>query len=321
MVDRITFKKQWVTTKDSVVYALQNSTVYRLQALLWELKDALVNPTLGGVWTVLASSDGTTANTNDNWIDPTDAVHGTSSTGARGWILLKSPTGGFGPYYMLIDNWHTSNNYRCQIYFTRSQPNISSPSTTARPPATGSEWSHADAYPADYSNANYYAACHCAVADDGSFFFAAQLDTEVWGQYVAFNIWDPDTVHAAETIGASSLVWGGDNNKKMTDGATIWQSLHPPDNTQVALAQISYMIDGVQTARKIHQDAVDNNWKAMPAYLFSTVATKYSIRGALGDLYLAHDYERDGVPAYDMLGMKACKFGPYWVPHTALPRT
>lgn len=317
----ITFKKQWVTTKNSVVYQITTGNAYTLQAYLWELKDAIVNPALGGVWTVLASSDGTTADTNDNWANPSDVVHGATSGSARAWILLESPSSALGPYYLLLDNWHT-NSHQCQIYFTQSQPNIASPSTTARPASTGDEWSYANAYPSDL-DVDYFHSCHCSVADDGSFFFAVWVnEKDTIGELFAFNVWDPDTTHSGETVGASSLLTNDGSTIKRyhDDAANVWKSLHPADGSQVTLAPVSYLYDTTQVVEYMHEDTIDNNYRALPVYLFCTDATKYSLRGALGDLYLPPDYLQDGAPVYDDSGVKACKIGPYWVPNSALPR-
>ena len=70
--------------------AIGESTVVNNQKTFFAIKQAMIgfssNP-----WTVLSSSDGTTADSTDNWLISTDLVW---STGNHSWIVLTKPTTG-----------------------------------------------------------------------------------------------------------------------------------------------------------------------------------------------------------------------------------
>lgn len=64
-----------------------SSTIESVRNLYFNIKQSLQN---SGGWQVIASSNGSVANTNDNWIS-TSSLNWPSG-GARSWIILKHPT-------------------------------------------------------------------------------------------------------------------------------------------------------------------------------------------------------------------------------------
>jgi hypothetical protein len=90
-----TLQRTWTTDQNNAP-SDQSSTGAQVAEVLLTFKNAL--KTAG--WTVTQSSDGSTADSNDNWSVVGDITNG---TGAHSWIVLKSPA-----------NYPSSGNY---IYF------------------------------------------------------------------------------------------------------------------------------------------------------------------------------------------------------------
>lgn len=97
---------------------LLNSADATNRRLMLALKQSLVetgsSPVVASPWTVVASSDGTTADLTDRWSDAdTDLVWG---TGNRSWILLRQTAIGGGNFEYLIDlNSTTFQGSRCTM--------------------------------------------------------------------------------------------------------------------------------------------------------------------------------------------------------------
>jgi len=89
--------------------------------------------TLSTPWTVVASSNGTTASAADNWSSVTDLNW---STGAHSWIVLRQ-TGINGQNVELCIDLNQTSPYFLNLTVSMGAGfNVSSPSTTARPTAT-----------------------------------------------------------------------------------------------------------------------------------------------------------------------------------------
>jgi hypothetical protein len=92
----------------------------------------------GSYWTCISSSDGTTADGNDNWGSTYDAskLVRNSSGNSHSWIVLKSPNtiSSDGPYYLLLDLNNSSNGYASLRYSKNSYTggtNTTSPTSTS----------------------------------------------------------------------------------------------------------------------------------------------------------------------------------------------
>lgn len=114
--------------------------------LAWYLAKGLSSQTVSGItaglWTVIASSDGTTADENDNWGDTFDAakIVAADPGTAHSWILMESPAGlTGGPYYMLVDCSHVDHPEAVRIVFTAEAFDLGSLTTENAPVTTDSE--------------------------------------------------------------------------------------------------------------------------------------------------------------------------------------
>lgn len=118
-----------------------------LKSIVWGLKALLTGQITGShgatgeapgssIWTCISSSDGTTADGNDNWglIYDTNKLVRNTNGNAHSWIVLKSPDAiaSDGPYYLLLDFDNSSGGYMTVKYskndFTGGT-NTSSPSS------------------------------------------------------------------------------------------------------------------------------------------------------------------------------------------------
>ena len=109
-------------------------------------------------WTVRGSSDGTTANTSDNWTDDTDLVH---SSGAHSWIVLRNSTLDIEICFDL--NTVTTNVI--DVWAARTAYNLASPVTTAKPTSTN-EWEIGNSWNVLYSTACVRSIVHILATDE-----------------------------------------------------------------------------------------------------------------------------------------------------------
>jgi hypothetical protein len=134
--------------------------------------------TLTTPWVVAASSNGTVADTNDNWNSTSDLVWG---TGAHSWIILRQ-TGINGQNIEICIDLNTSQTFYGNIITSNGNGfNVSSPVTTARPTATD-EYAHVSGLNYWFYNGtgSFSSVLNVEVSDDGQC-------TRVWG-YIAGTI-------------------------------------------------------------------------------------------------------------------------------------
>ncbi len=88
-------------------------------------------------WTVLASSNRTAADLNDNWVTYGDITRGGNDTWPGSWILLQAPT---TPTTWLLLDYTSSIDRDIVLRWCLSQPDISVLSPYRTPEATGPEF-------------------------------------------------------------------------------------------------------------------------------------------------------------------------------------
>ncbi len=321
----MTWEKDWAKTwftvdPGTVVIARADTggaTNVRYIPALFAIKDRLTSAGVGA-WTVLASSGkggggSLVANTSDNWLSADDLVSATADTLPRSWILLKSPERRVGSYYLLIDFWGTSELY-CNWYFTKDQPDISSPLTTARPPATGNEWSHLAQYIVRSSTSTQYITSMVAVrAHDGSFvigFSAPLVEEHTTNKLYMLNVlrnpkpWD--------TVGAVTLIQGA--TTRIRHNTTItFKSLHSTG----AAVDIQPVWFECQTTSIMPYNLTDpwvDKWLTYPVPLLSVTAGTKTFRGDLEDIYWLGDLSGDGTLMYANGVVKAMRIGNFSIP-------
>lgn len=140
MATNPTKDKTWEYNINNLVLAdsTQGSTTAHADKrnLLLGIKEAMTDGGLTAPWTVVSSSNGTTAGASDNWTDIDDLVWSTSDGGARGWIVLRQ-TGISTTFELLIDLRQGSiNDDGGEIRMYVAQAGFTGGTTTARPTAT-----------------------------------------------------------------------------------------------------------------------------------------------------------------------------------------
>lgn len=321
-------QKVWHTSVNGLVHVRtigndSDDSDDRNKKVLFEIKQGLVSSGTGA-WTVLASSGkaggaSLIADTNDNWTLYTDLVRGPTDTDDRSWILLRSPRSKDGGYYYLLIDYFGGTDEKVNYYFTRSQPDISSPAIDARPPSTGDEWSHLDEYVCSTDkNGQTWTTMVMSRANDGSFVAGVKAPGDNMtenGQYccalIMFNVlegkkqWDD--------AGAVSLVRSGFGQAMFIKTTMPFQTLHQ-DGSQVTCHPIQYQVQNGNIQQNMGTDLSTGEWPGIPVWLVSIDTGKKTLRGWLEDLYWAPVILRDGVSMFSGEVIAATKMGPFSVP-------
>jgi len=136
----VTLNKTWSGPNQAAFTSSSDQAVQYRQAC-YSLKTFL----LSGGWTVERSSNGTTADGNDNWDSVSDIVFGTEASQAHSWISLIAPTGKGNPsggsnYRLLLncDNSNADTTPQTLVFYI-ARGTYTGGSTTTRPTITGVE--------------------------------------------------------------------------------------------------------------------------------------------------------------------------------------
>lgn len=166
MVNTPTFASDWPVSTD---YIEAHKTLLRnikdnLKSSTGWTDSAGAAKTLSTPWTVVASSNGTVADTSDNWNTNADMVFTTPGT-AHSWIVLRQ-TGISGQNYEVCLDCKSTNQYLISAYISYAGFNVSSLVTTRRPVATDEQAAFDDT---SWFNgtATFSAVLNFAVTDDG----------------------------------------------------------------------------------------------------------------------------------------------------------
>jgi len=212
--------------KGNIPYVNNATATALLQNAIWLLKQNLINGTISGgtagsharnansVWTVLGSSDSSTASINDGvdrWTDYTKVVCAASGS-AHSWILLHNATLG---YDVLIDANSTTTNLRLaatktsDAVFTGGSTTTGPTSTSefnARTNSTGASQNGTFLGDVITAGTNY---AHFQTDDSGHFFFAlSRAGTNVFHGFCAFT----QTVNPSGSDTRNTLLWMDGNS-------------------------------------------------------------------------------------------------------------
>lgn len=313
----MSLEKTWqISTNDLLISDASNIT--RAQRQVWWYYDFLTRSNLTGKWTILGSSNGTTAGMDgvDRWGRPFNAsnlVYGSNGS-AHSWIVLQSPVA-LGPIYVTIAYDKTGFYESVSWYFSYAAP--TGGSTTQNPTVPSPSESYVninnDAYGANYR-------FHGAMADDGSFIVAMGRDLSN-----AFN--------GFISVSKLSELRAGDGNGTViklitqTGGALSYANLlddwrgRAPDGTQVTLSVIrpAYGSAGTDLLLGMNQDTTELKYLDWPAYLFVNTASKRSIKGRLPDIRLSIGGLASGTCQPSSGTPEKMVSGAFWLPANASP--
>jgi len=160
-----------------VLSLLRTSSSYNSPSFLYFFKEGLkADPS---PWTVLASSNTSVADTNDNWNGPSDIIlvgtFGVTDTWPGSWMVLKSST--VPAIYLLLD-YSTTSTYRVNARWSEYPYDLSDSGIYRLPTATGpeisAEWAITEPGSGSYE---YYITM--LKADDGSFIYIGTPNASV----------------------------------------------------------------------------------------------------------------------------------------------
>lgn len=309
------------------------SSLDRNRDFLFLLKEALLShPT--NPWTMVASSNRSVASLADNWSSPADISRGSSDTWPGSWMILKSPTGTKGPFYMLLDLTSLADD-RTDWYISKDPFDVSSlspyrvpggVSTYASPGARLLFGSRGSAY--------HITGETILVADDGSFVATTQtrayVDSsgEEWGDpydcsLVFFNVLDD----ADPTDPYPFVMFTDDSDRQLKTNQfdSTWRSygrsIYPDgsNSTCYFLAPRAVSSDYRLDVQECVTDNPLNSQRpfAWPIEVWTVDSGRRMRKGILSDMWWASRWMYSwGQPGYDGQTLVAQQSGCIWLPAT-----
>lgn len=330
-------ERVWYT--DMNVALADTSTTQRVsQSIIWGLKALLVGNITGtngaagahpssARWTVLGSSDGTTAGLDgtDRWgasFDATKLVR--ASSGAHSWIVLRSPTA-MGTYYYLTLDYLTSADANVIVVVSKTAP---TGGTTSARPTSVDEWVHVSTA----LNENVALAHNLNITRDasGNFWFivsrtgagrfvagvAFQTLTDqrlVSDAYPVLSIVDYNGNTTAGTTGpfhtVSSALLGAASKGRSPTGAGVGQ---------VGPLGYKYATAGNDFLNAYGANA-DGAYDGAEVLVGSSIASYFGIRGRLPDVYMSGGLTPQGCVQPLTGDVERVFCGSLWLPFTVAP--
>lgn len=289
-------------------------------ALALAVKDGLKNAATP--WTVLASSNGSVADTNDNWDSPSDVQRGSNDTWPRSWVLLRSPS--TPTIYMLIYYTSTSD-YILRIRWSESQPDISSLSIFRLPEATGPVIDE-DWYISQPGSGSYEFYVTMLTATDGSFMVVtATVGTNAYNVLMLNFLrgTHPNDTHPYVILQKNTSNWGAfltPNHVNFNQAFSF-----APDGTPLTCSLEFPAIMYGPYAYTLPTRAADDpfrNWKAFswPIRVITTTSGYLGFKGYVEDFWWAGAESptwsnvRWMQPGFEGSDMVVMKHGCMWFP-------
>lgn len=321
-LSRVWYSRVNATFPDVTTAALiHKSWLFQLKAhLIDQVSTGTVDVARPGssVWTVEGSSDGSTAgmDATDRWTNTFNGALLIQATAGspHSWIVVKSPNA-MGPIYMCIDlNSGTTSN--AAFIFSRSA--FTGGSTTARPTASN-EWGAATttpgtavAFTAD-STLSATHRTHFVVDADGMWFRCTSRDTTTIFNSLMFLI------NAVELeTGDNNPTWVGFAQSTSGRGGGVYTTLQGNTGIQgrtagggavnTAGGAVSYSFGATAFAGTMTADVLTSNFRVLPIYMGTTVASNNAWRGKLPDIWVIGNasvggsYPTTGSPTQHVVG-------------------
>lgn len=280
-------------------------------------------------WTVVASSNRTVADTNDNWSTTSDITYGKNDTWPGSWMLLKSPTGVRGPFYMLLDRTNISSIVT-RVVISKSTVDLENLSPVRQPTFLGPYCVFSGSLWDTGWSGHYISSISLVVADDGSFVMGAprragQSLSRSYSEsnddtYFFFNVLED--VNPLDPYGF--VLWSAGTASNCQNSVTDAQwatavSIHP-DGTQVTCAILHPIITRASYFDQLpyisYEDAL-RAYKpfAWPMHITAITSGKEFVKGVISDIYWGGTFRpQNAQPGYDGLNMVAMRKNLLWVP-------
>lgn len=296
---------------------------------MWQLKEALVNAAVGA-WTVVASGNRSVAGLYDTWTTWAN-VDGRNSddntyVSPGSWMLLKSPTGARGPFWLLFEISSTSftTNTPTRFWVTKTEPDLSNLVDYRLPPLTG-PYAFVSAT-LDAGGADNHV--DVLVADDGSFCMTTRkFPTDQGGighprTFLFFNIMDD--VPPQDPYGFVLFAVGNQSASLEQQSGGVWTSGVGIDPDGVASNRSfvctnpwttsGYMNSDTTAAKIFAEDPAWGKYYSEKIPIFCTTAGRRGIRGTLSDIWWAPFNVTTGVCGHIDTSTKVCCMQCFWLP-------
>lgn len=206
---------------------------------LLAMKNALTN---GGAftapWSVVSSSNGTVANSSDNWSTVADIVHNTAGN-AHSWIVLEAPVGDI--QICINTGWSSSLPERMEVVWSPTA-GFTGGTTTNRPTATDEQILSA-ATANIFPTTTFNSTVHCLISSDGE---ETRLFVMIGGAtYIALITSELANTPTGFTD-PSFIYYGGTGGGDMLKIAALWNNGAPRMNDGGAFT-VRFSGEGVMT--------------------------------------------------------------------------
>lgn len=267
--------------------------------LMFRLKETLIagsgHTAFTTPWTVVASSDGTTADATDNWNDVTDINPGVNQSAARSWIVLRQ-TGitSSGNFEICLDLRESGANRRIDFVVSPAAGFTGFTSTTARPTATDEITK--DLIPWGYATTAAQTsplAFHVLMSSDGAhtriFMTRNGLTTGLWFLEEAAN-----AVSGWTTPGISDILASTVEEADRASWSTAARLNALGAVSEMTLFMEYNLNDSISTP-----NAFDNSIPFAPVGLFSNTGGEVGHHGEMADLWFTTPGNVTGRPFPD----------------------
>lgn len=333
----------WNTNCDGgdVATTTKNAIIALKEAFTADLEDAAGTPGnfTSGKWTVQRSSDGTTADATDRWVDNTDITFDTAGNN-HSWIWLSKadfPTVGVTTH-VIIDCVDTTNT-DVTVHWSSATPTDNGSVTNSPTLTAGTAYTDLAARQiASYLGTNVTYS-HASRSDNGDVFFGTwrQGHPRPWyglltnkldpsPRSIAIDPWPMFIYHGEydSTQGTFDL----DSSQGLDSWAnakSFWHdgTKHTLYGFYTKLARLHNASAWVGADFDTNGDDIDGKWPRLPLYCVTNYTAYKSFRGRVVDLW---DGPRAGssspplgtvTPATGTV--EYCLFGDIWVPANQAP--
>lgn len=324
--------RTWYTDANIDV-AESGSQDKHLKSVAWGLKALLMGqitgsqgstgaaPT-GSYWSCVSSSDGTTADTNDNWgssYDSSKLVRNSNSS-AHSWIVLKSPNNiaSDGPYYLLLDMDDSSGGHMSIKY---SKNNFTGGTSTNSPTSVG-QLDINESGMQFYADINTTLPVYYSITRDsnGGFYFIAVKQTT--GAITYFSIVGLDDMQINDTwrswatfisISNTNSLAGNALGSMTISGKTYNSSTESSTNNYTNyLSMLS--VGGTPIYNTAGFDANTGNYFTFPFFIYSSNIGLAGYRGRLPDAQFIGTGKNTGDVVPSVGNIEQCLIGNLLLP-------
>lgn len=313
--------KDWHQPYTSQLMTRAGTSVARMQAFLYYMKEALLSHPKHP-WTLLASSDGvSTVGLSDNWSGLSSIIQGVNDTWPGSWAVFRSPAGTYPVLYLVL-SWYSSYAYRASVFVTTEEPDLSSLSIYRVPGFTGPYIGNSDWRLISTASGEYTDQMSALVASDGSFIMTSSIGRNFTQDPKEDHFLFLNRMADTNSLDPYSFVLGCSGDSYATaffsQSSGCWKDLRVlhPDGTEV-VCTAAWPGYGTPSMQEAMSDDYARGWKpfAYPMRVVATTTGKESYKGTLEDMWWGgKERPKWGQPGFDGEDFIVMQKGILWVP-------